>query len=111
MKYRDYYHLLEVTQKRKEAFRRKYLAPLAGKNLDLGQMLALEELRRNPGGLQRIFVGWFLDELVNNCGDFIEQEGIDGPNAKEIYDITMAYEHDDPDLYDLLPVEAKLYED
>lgn len=111
MKYRDYYHLLEVTQKRKEAFRRKYLAPLAGKGLDPGQMLALEELRRNPSRLQWVFAREFLDELIDHCGAFIEQFGIDSPDAREVGDICMAYEYDRPDLYELLPVEAKLYED
>ena len=44
--------------------------------------------------------------------DFIAQTGdINGLEAHEIVEIYMAYEDDDPELYELLPLEARLFDE
>lgn len=44
-----------------------------------------------------------IDEFIDQAG------GVNTEEAHEIGDIYMAYEDDDPDLYNLLPVEAQLF--
>lgn len=74
--------------------------------------LAKAELERNPGMVAWLWLAQeFCEKLAEHVEEFIEQEGdIDSYTAREIGAIYMAYEDDDPDLYELLPTEAKLFD-
>lgn len=75
--------------------------------------LAKAEIERDPGMVAWLWLGKeFCETLAEHVGEFIEQAGdIDSTEAREIGAIYMAYEDDDPDLYDMLPDEAKLFEE
>lgn len=54
----------------------------------------------------------FLKTLADHVGEFLEQTGdICSIEAYEIGNIYMAYEDDEPYLYELLPIEAQLFEE
>lgn len=75
--------------------------------------LAWAEVERNPGSVAWVMLAQeFCETLAENIGDFLEQTGdIDSIDAREIGDIYVAYENDDPDLYELLPTEARLFDE
>lgn len=74
--------------------------------------LTKAEIERNPGLVAWLWLAKeFCETLAEHVGEFIEQTGdIDSIEAREIGDIYMAYEDDDPDLYYKLPCEAQLFE-
>lgn len=74
--------------------------------------LVKAEIEKNPGS-----VAWhslakeFCEKLAEHVDEFIEQAGgVDTMEAREIGDIYMAYEDGDSDIYNLLPIEAQLFE-
>lgn len=73
--------------------------------------LAKAEIERDPGTVAWLWLAKdFCETLAEHVGEFIEQAGgVDSPDAREIGDIYMAYEDDDPELYNMLPVEAQLF--
>lgn len=53
----------------------------------------------------------FIKAVAENVGELIDATGdIDSIEAREIGDIFVAYEEDDPELYELLPTEARLFD-
>lgn len=73
--------------------------------------LVKAEIEKKPGA-----VAWhrlakeFCETLAEHIDEFIDQAGgVNTEEAHEIGNIYMAYEDDDPDLYNLLPVEAQLF--
>lgn len=102
-----YYELLKKTAKRKEKAIKELNNALLG---DCG-FLVKAEIERNPGTVAWLWLAKeFCEEIAEHICEFYDQIGdIDSPDAREIGDIYMAYENDDPDLYDLLPVEAQLF--
>ena len=71
------------------------------------------EIEKDPGTIAWAMLAEdFCKTLAEHVGEFLEQCGdIDSPDAREIGDIYMAYEDNAPDLYDMLPDEAKLFEE
>ena len=102
-----YRELLETTAKRKRAALDQLDKALQGP----GGFLAKAELERKPGTVAWLWLAKdFCETLAEHVEEFIEQAGgVDSLEAREIGDIYMAYEDSDPDLYDLLPVEAQLF--
>ena len=100
-----YAELLEETRKRKYKAIRELNAALKG---PMG-FLVKAEIERKPG-----VVAWhylakeFVEQLAEHIDEFIA-EGDDV--AGEVQEIYMAYEDGDSNLYDLLPVEAQLFEE
>ena len=74
--------------------------------------LAKAEFERDPGMVAWLWLAKdFCEKLAEHVDEFIEQEeDIDSYTAREIGAIYMAYEDDDPGLYDLLPTEARLFD-
>ena len=101
--------LRETEQKKREAIK-QFNKALSGK----AGFLAKAEIERNPG-----MVAWpwlakdFCEKLAAHVGEWTSCEdgsfNNDDPLAWEIGNIYMAYEDNDPGLYDLLPVEAQLF--
>lgn len=106
-----YEELLRITaEKKRKAVKELNEAVKPGNPLGF---LAKAELERNPGA-----VAWnwlakdFCETLAEHIDEFLEQTGdVDSIEAREIGDIYMAYEDDDPDLYELLPTEARLFDE
>lgn len=75
--------------------------------------LVEQEIKKNPGGIAWILLAKeFCETLAENVDDFIAQTGdVNGLEAHEIVEIYMAYEDDDPELYELLPLEARLFDE
>ena len=98
--------LRETAEKKRKALRdlNKALHGPAG-------FLCKAELEKNPGSVAWLWLAKeFCETLAEHVEDFIEQAGgVDSPGAREIGDIYMAYEDSNPDLYDMLPVEAQLF--
>lgn len=102
-----YQDLLVKTAKRKEQARKELSAALGGK----GGFLVKAEIERKPGSVAWLWLAKeFCEELAEHVGEWISDDPWDF-ESKEIGDIHMAYEDNDPDLYDLLPVEAQLFTD
>lgn len=105
-----YDELLEITEKRKQKALRDLKDALKGP----GGFLVKAELERKPGTVAWL---WLADDfcktLAEHIEEFIDQAGgVDSPDAREIGDIYMAYEDGrSEDLWDLLPIEAKLFEE
>lgn len=74
--------------------------------------LVKAEIEKNPGSVARAWLAKeFCEQLADHISEFIEQAGgVDSYEAREIFDIYVAYEDDDPDLYEKLPAEAQLFE-
>ena len=103
-----YQELLEATAVKKQDAIEKLNASLNG---DLG-WLVRAEIEKDPGTIAWAMLAEdFCKTLAEHVGEFLEQCGdIDSADAREIGSIYMAYEDSDPDLYDMLPDEAKLFE-
>ncbi len=70
--------------------------------------LVKAEIQRNPGGLAWYALAqWFVEQLAEHIDEFIE-EGEDV--AREVIEIYESYEDGDSDLYQILPIEAQLFE-
>ncbi len=103
-----YQELLEATAVKKQDAIRKLNDSLSG---DLG-WLVKAEIEKDPGTIAWAMLAEdFCKTLAEHVGEFIEEYGMDSPEAREIGDIYMAYEDSDPNLYDMLPDEAKLFEE
>ena len=103
-----YQELLEATAVKKQDAIRKLNDSLSG---DLG-WLVRAEIEKDPGTIAWAMLAEdFCKTLAEHVGEFIEEYGMDSPEAREIGDIYMAYEDSDPNLYDMLPDEAKLFEE
>ena len=102
-----YQELLEATAKKKEAAIKELNKALKGP----AGFLVKAEIKRDPGMVAWLYLAKeFCETLAENVGEFIDQTGdIDSIEAREIGDIYMAYEDNDPGLYELLPVEAQLF--
>ncbi len=73
--------------------------------------LVRAEIKRDPGSVAWSFLAReFCETLAEHISEFFDQDGADSPVAYEYGAIYMAYEDSDPDLYDMLPVEAQLFE-
>lgn len=102
-----YQELLQQTaQKKRDAIRElnKALKGPCG-------FLVKAEIEKNPGAVAYHWLAQsFCETLAEHVEEFMEQTGdIDSCEAREIGTLYMAYEDSDPDLYDLLPVEAQLF--
>lgn len=103
-----YQELLEATAAKKQGAIRKLNDSLSG---DLG-WLVKAEIEKDPGTIAWAMLAEdFCKTLAEHIGEFIEEYGIDSPEAREIGDIYMAYEDGRSDLYDMLPYEAQLFEE
>ena len=102
-----YDDLLKATAEKKRAAIAELNAALKGP----GGFLVKAEIERKPGSVAWLWLAKdFCETLAQHVGEFIEQTGdVDSLEAREIGAIYMAYEDDDPDLYDLLPLEAQLF--
>lgn len=74
--------------------------------------LVKAEIEKDPGKVAWHYLAKeFCEKLAEHVDEFIEQAGgVDSIEAREIGDIYMAYEDGDSNIYDLLPVEAQLFE-
>lgn len=70
------------------------------------------EIERDPGTVAWLWLAKdFCENLAEHVEEFMEQTGdIDSTEAREIGSIYMAYEDNDPDLYEMLPTEARLFD-
>ena len=102
-----YQELLQQAAQKKQAALRDINKALKG---PCG-FLVKAEIEKNPGSVAYHWLAqWFCETLAEHVEEFMEQTGdIDSLEAREIGSIYMAYEDSDPDLYDLLPVEAQLF--
>lgn len=102
-----YQELLQQSAQKKRAAIRELGQALKG---PCG-FLVKAEIERDPGAVAYHYLArWFCETLAEHVAEFIDQTGdIDSCEAREIGDIYIAYEDSDPDLYDLLPVEAQLF--
>lgn len=102
-----YQDLLAKTARRKAAARKELSAALKGK---AGWMVKAE-IERKPGAVAWLYLAKdFCEELAQHVDEWVTGDPWD-MEGREIGAIYMAYEDDDPDLYDLLPVEAQLFTD
>ena len=74
--------------------------------------LVKAEIEKDPGTVALNYLAKeFCKKLAEHVDEFIEQAGgVDSIEARESGDIYMAYEDGDSNIYDLLPVEAQLFE-
>lgn len=101
-----YWELLEITDRKKKEVQRKLNTSLNGSN----GWIVKAEIERNPGGLAYIALAKeFLETLDANMGEILQS--LDEYDQREIYDIIACWYDDDPDLYDRLPTEARLYDE
>lgn len=103
-----YEELLRETAKKKQSAINEINNALNG---ECGWLMK-HELKNNAGRIAWLYLAKeFCETLAEHVGEFIEQTGdVYSIDAKEIGDIYMAYEDDDPNLYDLLPTEARLFD-
>ena len=101
-----YQELLDITREKK----RKAISELNEALRGPAGFLVRAEIENNPGKVAWTYLAReFCESLAQNISDFFDQDGAFSPDAYEYGAIYMAYEEDDPDLYDMLPVEAQLF--
>lgn len=102
-----YAELLQTTAEKKKAAIRDINKALRGP----AGFLVKAEIEKDPGSVAYHWLAReFCETLAAHVSEFIEQTGdVDSMEAREIGAIYMAYEDNDPDLYDLLPLEAQLF--
>lgn len=102
-----YAELLQTTAEKKKAAIRDINKALRGP----AGFLVKAEIEKDPGSVAYHWLAHeFCETLAAHVSEFIEQTGdVDSMEAREIGAIYMAYEDNDPDLYDLLPLEAQLF--
>ena len=101
-----YAELLRTTGERKQ----KAVAELnsAMANPQLG-FLARGEIQRDPGMVAWLWLAKdFCEAIAANLDELLAS--VEEYERDDIVRIYMAYYDDDPDLYDMLPIEAQLYE-
>ena len=105
-----YAELLEKTEAKKKTVLKMFVNGLKDKY----GFLVADEIKRDPLGVAYVYLARdFCDELEQHADEFIEQFGgvYNSYEAYEICDIIVAYEENRlADLYELLPIEAKLFE-
>lgn len=103
-----YKELLEVTAEKK----RKALADLDAALKGPTGFLVKAEIERSPGKVAwAVLAREFCETLAEHVGEFIEQAGGDTLETHEVMEIYMAYEDGNEDIYDYLPVEARLFDE
>lgn len=102
-----YQELLEETEVKKHNAIREINAALKGP----AGFLTKAEIERDPFKVAWSYLAReFCETLTEHIDEFIDQAGgIDSPEIQEIEEIYMAYQDGNPDLYDYLPVEARLF--
>ena len=98
--------LLRITGERKQ----KAVAQLntAIENPSLG-FLAQSEIQRDPGMVAWLWLAKdFCEAIADNLDDLLAS--VPEYDRDDIIRIYMAYYDNDPDIYDMLPVEAQLFE-
>lgn len=102
-----YKELLQATAEKKKAAVRQLNQALKGP----AGFLVKAEMEKDPGSVAWCFLAReFCETLAAHVEEFIEQTGdVDSLEAREIGAIYMAYEDNEPDLYDMLPLEAQLF--
>ena len=101
-----YEDLLTITADRKTKAIRELNKALNGP----GGFLVKAEIEKKPGSVAWLWLAKdFCETLAEHVEEFIDEAGMDSCEAREIGAIYMAYEDNDPDLYQLLPVEAQLF--
>lgn len=102
-----YAELLKTTAEKKKAAIRQLNKALHGPT----GFLAKAEMEKNPGSVAWCFLAReFCETLAEHMDELIDSVGgVGSPDSYEICDIYMAYENSEPELYELLPVEAQLF--
>lgn len=103
-----YAELLKKTEARKRQAIKELNNAIRGK----AGWLVKAEIERDPGTVAWLWLAKdFCENLAEHVEEFMEQTGdIDSTEAREIGSIYMAYEDNDPDLYEMLPTEARLFD-
>ena len=102
-----YYDLLEQTEQKKQKVLRDFAKALKGN----GGWLMKAEIKRNPGRVAYLWLAQeFCEILADHIGEWTEEFGMDSLEARELADIYQTWHNDEPGLYDLLPVEARLWD-
>lgn len=104
-----YQELLNETAKKKEAAIKEINEALNGK---MG-FLVKAELEKKTGNIAWEYLGReFCETLAEHIEEFIQpySDDFDSIESREIFGIYTAYEDGDPDIYQLLPVEARLFD-
>ena len=94
----------------KETAARKHEAIVELSNAMKGPagFLVVAEIKKNPGA---VAWHWLAKEFVEKLTEHIDEFIAEGDDvATEVETIFMAYEDGDDDLYEILPVEAQLFE-
>lgn len=99
-----YDELLAETAKNKRAAIAELNAALKGPY----GFLVKAEIEKDPGKTAWHYLARaFCEKLAEHIDEFTTEGG---DTAKEVYDIYMAYEDGDSNLYSYLPVEARLFD-
>ena len=102
-----YYDLLKETNRKKQKVLREFDNALKGR----GGFLVKAEIERNPGGVAyTVLAREFCEKLAEYIEEWTEEFGMDSYEARELSDIYQTWYNDEPGLYDLLPVEAQLWD-
>ena len=104
-----YWDLCKATEAKKQEVLKKFGKDLKGP----GGFLVQAEIERDPGMVAYLWLAKdFCETLADHIGEWVEElEAIgDTATAREISDIYMGYEDGRHDLYDILPVEAQLWD-
>lgn len=101
-----YSDLLAITAEKKRAAIRELNDALKGP----AGFLVKAEIKKNPGSVAWHWLAQeFCETLAEHIDELMEAEENDPWGYSEVYDIYTAYEDADPDLYEMLPVEAQLF--
>lgn len=106
-----YQDLLEETAAEKKRITKQLNDALKG----AGGFLVKAEIEKNPGMCAWLWLAkGFCEKLAEHVSEWIsDADGnfdVNNPDAEEIGRIYMADEDSDPDLYEMLPVEARLFD-
>lgn len=97
-----------------EAKKRKFWADMEKAMRGPAGFLVKAEIERNPGQIAYTYLAReFCEKLGEHIGDWCcDESGFKNWDfeAQEIGAIYMAFEDDDPELYELLPYEARLFD-
>lgn len=103
-----YEDLLKETAAKKKAAQKQLAEAMRGP----AGFLVKAEIERKAGTVAWLWLAQgFCETLADHVGEWLETLGVDSYEAREIGDIYMAYEDDRSDLYELLPTEARLFDD
>lgn len=104
-----YYELLEEAAEKKAKAIKELNAAMNGPT----GWLVKAEIERDPGAVAWLYLAkWFCETLEEHLEEFFEQAGdVDSPEVIEFGSIYMKYYDGDPDLYEYLPFEARLFDE